>query len=186
MKEESIGPPKIYLGGHIRKVELDNGVKCWGFSSSQYVQATVKNVEEYLEERHRNGDNSFELLTKAETPMTTSYRAELDIIPKLSPADASYYQSLISILRWIVKLRRVDICLEVSILSSQLALPRVGHIEQVLHIFAHLKKYHNAELVYDPTVPFIDEASFEVKNWTTSKFGHLQGDEILPPNAPTP
>jgi Reverse transcriptase (RNA-dependent DNA polymerase) len=48
LKEESIGPPKIYLGGSVRKVQLDNGVKCWAFSSSQYVQAAVKNVEEYL------------------------------------------------------------------------------------------------------------------------------------------
>ena len=27
LKEESIGPPKIYLGGHVRKVQLDNGDK---------------------------------------------------------------------------------------------------------------------------------------------------------------
>jgi hypothetical protein len=49
LKEESIGPPKIYLGGHVRRVQLNNGVECWAFSSSQqYVQAAVKNVEEYL------------------------------------------------------------------------------------------------------------------------------------------
>jgi hypothetical protein len=35
----------------VRKVQLDNGVKCWAFSSSQYVQAAVKNVEEYLSKR---------------------------------------------------------------------------------------------------------------------------------------
>jgi hypothetical protein len=27
LKEESIGPPKIYLGGHVRKVQLENGVE---------------------------------------------------------------------------------------------------------------------------------------------------------------
>ena len=27
VKEKSIGPPKLYLGGHVRKVELDNGAK---------------------------------------------------------------------------------------------------------------------------------------------------------------
>jgi hypothetical protein len=37
LKEESIGPPKIYLGGSVRKVQLDNGVECWAFSSSQYM-----------------------------------------------------------------------------------------------------------------------------------------------------
>ena len=41
LKEESIGDPKIYLGGHCRKVQLENGVKARAFSSSQYVQAAV-------------------------------------------------------------------------------------------------------------------------------------------------
>ena len=48
LKEKSIGPPRIYLGGGVRKVQLENGIECWAFSSSQYVQAAVKNVEEYL------------------------------------------------------------------------------------------------------------------------------------------
>jgi hypothetical protein len=55
--------------------------------------------------------------------MTTSYRPELDVSPELDPEDASYYQSLIGILRWIVELGCVDICLEVSMMSSHLALP---------------------------------------------------------------
>jgi hypothetical protein len=46
LKEDLIGPPKIYLGGYIRKVVLENGVEAWGFSSSQYMQAVVKNVKE--------------------------------------------------------------------------------------------------------------------------------------------
>ena len=48
LKEASIGPPKIYLGGHVWTVQLDNGVTCWAFGSLQYVQAAVKNVETYL------------------------------------------------------------------------------------------------------------------------------------------
>ena len=48
LKEESIGPPKICLGGHVRKVQLANGVVAWSFSLSQCVQAAVKNVEQYL------------------------------------------------------------------------------------------------------------------------------------------
>ena len=45
LKEESIGPPTIYLGGRVRKVQLENGVWAWSFSSSQYVQSAIKNVE---------------------------------------------------------------------------------------------------------------------------------------------
>ena len=48
LKEESIGTPSIYLGGKVRKLTLANSAKAWSFSSSQYVQAAVKNVEEYL------------------------------------------------------------------------------------------------------------------------------------------
>jgi hypothetical protein len=44
LKEKLIGPPKLYLGGHLSLVELDNGVKAWAFRSSQYVRAAVQNV----------------------------------------------------------------------------------------------------------------------------------------------
>ena len=60
-----------------------------------------------------------------------------------------------------VELERVDVCLEVSMMSSHLALPREGHLEQVLHIFAYLKKYHHTELVHDPSDPVLDENDFE-------------------------
>ena len=101
LKEKSIGPPKIYLGGSVRKVQLDNGVKCWSFSSSQDVQAAVKNVEEHL---IRLNDPRWKLPKKAETPMQTSYRPELDVTPELDPTEASYFMSLIGVLRWIVEL----------------------------------------------------------------------------------
>ena len=179
LKEESIGPPKIYLGGHMRRVTLENGVKAWTFSSSQYVQASVKNVEEYICKR------GWKLPSKADTPITTTYRPELNTSPELNPKDLSYYQSLIGILRWMVELGRVDICLEVSMMSSHLALPREGHLHQVLHIFAYLKKYHNAELVFDPSDPDIDQSKFEKKDWASSEFGdELQ--EQLPDNMPQP
>lgn len=48
LKEKSIGAPKMCLGGSMRKVQQGNRVGYWIFSSSQYVQATVKNIKEYL------------------------------------------------------------------------------------------------------------------------------------------
>jgi hypothetical protein len=71
-------------------------------------------------------------------------------------------------------------------MSSHLALPREGHMHQVFHIFAYLKKYHNTELVFDPSDPCVDESDFELKDWTSSEFGHVQGKEELPPNMPQP
>jgi len=48
LKPESIGPLSIYLGNKVTKVILENNVEAWSFSSSQYVQNAVENVEEYL------------------------------------------------------------------------------------------------------------------------------------------
>ena len=48
LKEESIGCPSVYLGGHVHQVKLENGVDVWSFRLSQYVQTVVKNVEEWL------------------------------------------------------------------------------------------------------------------------------------------
>ena len=46
LKPDSIGPPSLYLGGHLQKVALNTGVKAWTFGSTKYVQAAVNNVEE--------------------------------------------------------------------------------------------------------------------------------------------
>ena len=118
--------------------------------------------------------------------MRTAYRPELDTSPELGTRDASYFMSLIGVLRWIVELGRVDICLECSVMSSCLAMPRFGHLEQVLHIFGYLKKHHNAELVFDPAYPEIDQSAFERRDWSTSEFGHLDCKEVMPPNMPEP
>ena len=48
LKESSIGPPTQYLGNKVSEVVLKNGRSAWSFSSSQYTQSAVKNVEEYL------------------------------------------------------------------------------------------------------------------------------------------
>ena len=162
---------------------MENGVEAWAFSASQYSQSTVRNVEEYLKKR---GDGWWSLPAKSETPIRSTYYPELDMSPELDAEDASYYQSLIGVLRWIVELGRVDICLEVSMLSSHLALPREGHMQQVFQTFAYLKKYHNTELVYDPSDPVVDMLQFQWRDWTVSEFGHIDGREELPPNMPEP
>ena len=181
LKEESIGPPTIYLGGRVCKVQLENGVWAWSLSSSQYVQSAIKSVEEYI---GKSENSHLKIPSKAETPLMTSYRPELDVSPELTPRDSAYYQSLIGILRWIVELGRIYICLEVSMMSSHLAMPRKGHLDHVLHIFAYLHKYHNTELVYDPSDPVVEQDVFERRDWTSSEFGAVQGKEEVPSNMP--
>jgi hypothetical protein len=68
----------------------------------------------------------------------------------LGPEDATYYMSQIGVLRWMVELGRVDIITEVSMLASQLAFPRDGHLQAVYRIFAYLGNKHNSRMVFDP------------------------------------
>ena len=181
LKEESIRPPSLNLGGNVRKVVLEDGTHAWALSSSQYVQTAVKNVEEYVTAQN---PKDLRLPIRAETPMRTSYRPELDVTQELDEKDSVYYQSLIGILRWAVELGYVDICLEVSMMSAHLALPRKGHLDQVLQIFGYLKKYHNTELVYNPSEPEVELSQFERRDWMASEFGHVVGKEETPKDMP--
>ena len=111
LKESSIGPPKIYLGNKLTLVTLENGTKAWSLSSSQYVQAAIKNVEEYLKKKN--------LKLPRASPFPPNSRPELDTSLELNSEDTSYYQCLIGVLRWIVELGRIDIVTEASIMTSQ-------------------------------------------------------------------
>ena len=44
---------------------------------------------------------------------------------------------------------------------------RINNLDQVLHIFAYLRKYHNTELVYDPSDPVVEQDIFEQRDWTS-------------------
>ena len=51
LKEGSVGDPDLYLGAKLRKVEMPNGVWCYGISPSKYVQEAVRNCELYKYQR---------------------------------------------------------------------------------------------------------------------------------------
>ena len=179
LKEESIGPPNIYLGGKCRKqiIHTSDGPKvAWSFSSSQYVKSAVENVEEYLRENKKVHLN-MRFPKPRDAPMSNGYRPELDESDELDEVDAAYYQSLIGVLRWIVELGRVDVNTEVSMMSSCLALPRFGHLQQLFNIFAYLKKHHNTEMIFDPSDPIIDQSQFPREDWSHSVYA--SGDAVL-------
>ena len=50
-----------------------------------------------------------------------------------------------------VELGCADICIEVLMMSSHLALPHAGHLKEVLHIIANLMMHHNSEMVFNLT-----------------------------------
>ncbi|CAJ1948167.1 unnamed protein product [Cylindrotheca closterium] len=95
---------------------------------------------------------------KAVTPMTSDYISELDGSPKLNAKDHTYYQELIGILRWATEIGRVDILLEILLLSQYQATPREGHMEQLLRIFAYLDTYPKLTLYFDWRLPNVIES----------------------------
>jgi hypothetical protein len=178
IKDNSIEIPKTYLGAQVIQYKLpdDRNKVRWGMSSQHYISNAIKTVETELSKAGKT------LSPNVRTPISNGYRPELDVTPLLGPEKANYYQNLIGILRWVVELGRIDIHIHVSMLSS-FSSPRVGHLEQVLHIFAYLKHYDRSTMVFDDTLPNIDLESFPVADWTEF---YRDAREEIPLNAPEP
>jgi hypothetical protein len=101
------------------------------------------------------------LKSNVRNPFPTGYKPELDVTEELYQKLFSRYMQLIGILRWAVKIRRIDIFLEVSLISQYQANPRFGHLKAINHIFAYLKKHPNmGRLAHDFKCPDIDERIF--------------------------
>ena len=81
--------------------------------------------------------------------------------PDLSPSEVTHYQSLTGFLTHMVDLCRVDVCLEVSIISSRLSLPREGHLDHTYHMFSYLNNHRNIEIVFDPSDPIAQKSTFK-------------------------
>lgn len=92
--------------------------------------------------------------------MSSGYHPEEDTWVQLEGTDHTYFQDLIGILRWTTELERIAITVEVSMLSTHLAMPRSGHLEQAIHIFAYLKVNPKKTLALDPQHPVYDENQF--------------------------
>ena len=180
LKPDSVGDPDMYLGAKLRQTELTNGVWAWALSPSKYVNQAVKNCETHLRERF---DGKYSLPKKAKNPYRMGYEPELDESSPLDADAAAYYQSIIGVMRWMVEIGRIDISTEVSLLSSHLAYPREGHLEEALHIMAYLRSKHNSRLVFDPSYPDIDQTDFKQCDWK-----EFYGDAVegIPLDAPEP
>ena len=108
------------------------------------------------------------MTAKAVTLMTSGYHPKVEITPDIGMKDAAYFHSLIGFLRWIVELGRIDINLESSMLYLHLVLPQEWHFQELLHVFAYIKKHMITEMVFDPSEPDIDMNSFHCQDWSYS------------------
>ena len=118
MKPSSRGTPKTYLGGQLSQVTLIKGVVAWASTSSKYIQESVRNVENYIQDKYGHK------LPEVKSTISSGYRPEIDTNCELTDNEVTYFISLIGILQWTVELGRIDICTEVSMRSSFLAAPR--------------------------------------------------------------
>ena len=132
------------------------------FGSKQYVEAAVQNFLEFL--KKKGGC----LAAKYVTPISSGYQPDIDITPELGMEDADYFHSLIGVLICIVELGRIDINMEASVLSSYVLLPREGSFQELLHVFANLKKHMNTLMMFDPSETYIDMNSFHCQDWSYS------------------
>ena len=176
LKDDQIEKPETYLGAQLKQ-KVIGGRLIWTMSCEQYVKAAITKVEEKLKPSGQR------LPTKCATPLQSGYRPELDVTAELKIDGVRYFQELIGVLRWAVELGRIDIATEVSVLSTHLALPREGHLQQVYHMFGYLKARPKRTIAFDPTHPDIDESRFVKCDWHDFYRG---AKESIPGDMPEP
>jgi len=179
-KKDKMVSPEVYLGGNIEKKTI-NGHDTWTLCSLNYVKAAIKTITEAAVKRGIKVNN------KPKIPMHANYYPELDTSNELEDDDITFYQEVIGVLRWAIELGRVDIHLEVSLMSAYQASPRRGHLEELIHIVAYLKHHPKLTLYFDPERANVDESTFD-GNSTLSQFQDIYRDakEELPERMPPP
>ena len=118
---------------------------------------------------------------KEENPFKMDFDPDLDTSPELGPGTASYHLTFIVILRWLIKLGRINIITKVSLLSFYIALPREGHLEAAVHVMTNVGQRYNSRLVYDPLYQEIDHNVFKECDWSES---YRDAKEAICMNAP--
>ena len=116
-------------------------------SSDKYCAALVNNIEETLAKKRLH------LPSKCVTPITQRYCPEMDAMDKLKSVGVQWYQEIIGSLGWAIEIRSVDILHKVLLLSNHLALPREGHLEEVIHVLRYLKLHKKMKLCFDSGYP---------------------------------
>jgi hypothetical protein len=177
-KKDLIEPPENYLGARVRKKVVD-GWTMWTISSVDYVKAAIRNVNDAIKEKR------WKIPSRAPTPMSTTYQPEMDGSPELGSDDHKYYQELIGIMRWATELGRVDILLEISLLSQYQACPREGHMEQAMRILGYLQANPKFSLYLDPRPMNLNHDQVR-SNASEFRAIYRDAEEVKPPRMPKP
>ena len=77
----------------------------------------------------------------------------------------------------------VEFLYEVATMSTHLAIPRIGHLQELFHVFGYLKANPKRKLVFDPDHPMVDKRQFKRYDWHNFYRGVR---EAIPGDMPTP
>ena len=124
---EGFGPPYIYLGADIDKVELQDGKMFWSMNCAEYLRGSIKKVDLVLE----GNKVVLKSFGDGKCPYPSSYRPYFEVTNELDAEFINRFQQLIGFLRWSIELGRIYIMTEVSCLYQHLCSPREGHLNAV-------------------------------------------------------
>ena len=190
VREDTVKEPEQYLGADIGKTFFDDGTHAWTMSSASYVRNAVKNIKQRMSESGFKFNSKLSDVNYS-TPQPFSspkYRPELDTSLECNEDQIQFYQNIIGILRWLVELGRIDVAFETAVLSSYLASPRTGHLQQALHIIKYLDTHNTNELTFDPEQYHLSPSVMHEASEKGRAMSSLYPDatEEIPPNAPAP
>ncbi len=107
----------------------------WGLCPSKYVVQAVKNCQLHLTDKL---NRKYSIPARADNSFPVDYDPSTDLSDILDPECSPFYQHLIGVMRWMVELGQMDIAIKDSMLSSYLACPREGPLENALHVMGYL------------------------------------------------
>ena len=147
------GEPTRYLGANVAKYQIPKtGQKYWNMYAYDYIKESCKMVQGWSEnEGHKFKNN-------CDHAMPTKYRPEIDISAELGHDQATQFQQMIGILRWLIEQGRIDVITEVSLISSFNVNPREGHLEAAYCVFEYLYNHMNGgHIVFDDCLTEVKE-----------------------------
>ena len=145
------------------KTRLHNGVWAWAMSPAKYVHEAVRNCKVHLLIKF---GGKYKMPKKGGNPFKMGYDPELDTSSELDPDAASYYLTIISIMRWMIELGIIDIITKELLLPSHVALPREGHLEATVYVMDHVGQRNNSRLVYYPSYQETDHSVLKECKWS--------------------
>ena len=116
LKPGLTGDPDMCLWAKLCRITLRNGAVTWGMSPLNYLREAAKNCANYVKD---NFPDKYTFPDHAENPFVMVYEAVMDTSKALDPAEASYFQFMISVMRWMVEIGRIVSTVVSPCLSSK-------------------------------------------------------------------